>query len=52
MNPIILALVVLTAIASPSGLLGILTAVGLIYCIKPEHVAPKFTRWSWYDWRV
>ena len=52
MNTIILALVILTAIHSLGSLLGILTVVALIYLIHPEVVEPKFTRWSWYDWRV
>lgn len=52
MNLIIVLLIVATTIASPWGGLGILSGIGLLYCINPKQISSKFTKWSWYNWKV
>ena len=57
MNMLILSMIILTTIAPSHGGLGIIAGIILIYFVlanetEKGYIRQKFTRWSWWDWRV
>lgn len=57
MNALILSMIILTVIISPSGSIGLILGIAFCYFIlanniKKRYIIQKFKQWSWYDWRV
>jgi hypothetical protein len=58
MNPLILILIIATAIITPKGFIGIIDGLGLCFIIfergdrHNSSIWWHLTHWSWYDIRV